>query len=106
MMPLRIGVLSFFFLYYAAYLPHAVMFSFPIVFSYIGSTHQDYRFRRNNGGSLTPERESMTSNVPFVALLQGTQDWSRLSEELKWTNAAIATLGAVAMGIKRIKSIV
>jgi uncharacterized membrane protein len=82
------------------------MFSFPIVFSYIGSSHQDYRYRRNNGGRLTPEREAVTSNIPFLALLQGKQSWAALADEVKWTNAGIAGLAAVAMGLRRLKSVV
>lgn len=85
----------------SVYLPHAVMFTFPIIFSYIGTTHQDYRFRRNNGGRLTPETEAITSNVPFVALLSGKQSWSQLKDEVKWTNAALAGLAAVAIATRR-----
>ena len=38
-----------------------------------GARAQDSRFRREIGGSLTPEREAATSNVPFLALLSGTR---------------------------------
>lgn len=83
--------------------PAAVMFSFPIVFSLIGSEHQDYRYRRSSGGLLTPEREVITSNIPFAALLAGKQSWSALAEETKWTNAGMAAMVGVIMALRRWK---
>lgn len=85
------------------YATHAIMFSFPIVFSYIGTTHQDYRYRRNSGGILTPEMEAQTSNIPFAAIVSGKQPLSALAEEMKWTNAALATLVAAGLALRRLR---
>lgn len=81
--------------------PSVVMFTFPIIFAAIGTAHQDYRFRRGWGGQLTPDEEAKTSNIPFGALLTGRQSWSKLSEELKWTNAAIAVGFAAIVALRR-----
>lgn len=80
----------------------AAMFSFPIVFSFIGGAHQDYRFRRGNGGQLSPEQEESTSNIPFVALIRGKQSFQDLWKEFKWTNAAMALAGGVLLACKRL----
>jgi hypothetical protein len=87
---------------YALYIPEIVMFTFPIVFALIGSEHQDYRFRRGSGGTLTPEYEHLTSNIPFAALLSGRQSFKKLYDEMKWTNAGLA---ACLAGVKIIRMI-
>jgi len=53
------------------YAAQAVMCTMPAVFSLIGGAHIDMRHRRGSGGTLTPERDVRTSNVPFLALAQG-----------------------------------
>lgn len=78
-------------------------FSFPIVIAFIGSEHQDYRFRRNNGGVLTPEKERVTSNIPFLAILQGKQSMKDVIAESKGTNTAIACLVAMIAAARRLK---
>lgn len=85
------------------YVSEIVMFTFPIVFTLIGSEHQDYRFRRGSGGVLSPEMEDRTSNIPFLALITGKQSWSDLSHEVKWTNTGIAAAIAVSLFLKRIR---
>ena len=70
--------------------PSVIMFTMPIIFAAIGSTHIDYRYRRGNGGLLTPEMENETSNIPFVALMTGKQNWNDLKNEMKDVNAGIA----------------
>jgi len=85
------------------FLPEVVMFSFPIVFALIGSEHQDYRYRRNSGGSLTPEFERITSNIPFMALLRGKQSWSELYNEIKWTNASVGVSIALAFALRNLR---
>lgn len=37
------------------YLTEIIMFSFPMIFALIGGSHQDYRYRRNEGGYLPKE---------------------------------------------------
>jgi len=83
------------------YLPQVAFFSGPLLFAMIGTSHIDHRYRRNIGGTLTPEKEAVTSNIPFCALLTGRQSWSSLAEELKWTNASIATILAIILQLRR-----
>lgn len=80
----------------------AVVFTFPIIFAYIGGAHQDYRYRRGEGGILTPERENVTSNIPFLAMIEGKQSFSDLAKEVKWTNAAGGVLIAALFALKRL----
>ena len=72
------------------FIAEAAMFAFPLAFAAIGTTHQDSRFRRGMGGSLSPEYERMTSNVPFVALLTSKQPFDALVNEIKWLNVGVA----------------
>jgi uncharacterized membrane protein len=81
--------------------PSFVMFVFPSVFALVGGAHQDSRFRRGMGGTLTPEVDAKTSNVPFWALVSGRQPWGKLGEELKVSNAGIAIVAAVLLALRR-----
>ena len=85
------------------FLPEIVMFSFPMIFAIIGTSHQDYRYRRNSGGILTPEMDAITSNIPFIALLSGKQSWSSLYDEIKWSNAGIGVAVAIAFALRNIR---
>ena len=85
------------------FLPEIAFYTFPLVFTVIGSSHQDYRYRRGSGGSLTPEREAVTSNVPFAALVAGTQSWSKFADEMKWTNAGVAALFGLGFALRQLK---
>jgi uncharacterized membrane protein len=85
------------------FLPEIVFYTFPIVFSAIGSSHQDYRYRRGSGGTLTPQREAVTSNVPFAALVTGRQSWSKLADEFKWMNAGVAALVGLGFALRQLK---
>jgi len=80
-----------------------VMFLSPAVFAALGGTHQDSRFRRGMGGSLTAEREARTSNLPFVALLEGRQSWQALANDLaaKPVNVAVGVAAALALALLR-----
>ena len=53
------------------FLGEFVLFAFPLLFAWVGGAHQDYRYRRNMGGSLSPQVDAVTSNVPFYAFLTG-----------------------------------
>jgi uncharacterized membrane protein len=86
----------------AVYPTHLVMYSFPVLFAFVGGEHQDYRYRRHNGGILTPEVDDVTSNVPFLAIIRGKQSLCKVTEEMKWTNASLALLGAVALAARRL----
>lgn len=81
----------------ALYYPEVAFWSLPLVWAYLGGAHQDYRHRRKSGGVLTPEKDAMTSNVPFVAMLQGKQSFDLWKEETKWVNAGIGGTAALAM---------
>jgi prenyl protein peptidase len=78
-----------------------VMFATPLLFAAVGSAHQDYRYRRGSGGLLSPETEAKTSNVPFVAMIQGRQSASSFLLETKGLNAALAVLLGVGLAISR-----
>ena len=86
------------------YAAQAVTFGFPILFAFIGGAHQDHRFRRGNGGILPVEKDAVTSNVPFVALLAGHQSWSVLASEMKWLNASVAVTVAAALATRRFRA--
>eukprot|EP01063_Lacrimia_lanifica_P001950 TRINITY_DN11008_c0_g1_i2.p1 TRINITY_DN11008_c0_g1~~TRINITY_DN11008_c0_g1_i2.p1 ORF type:complete len:249 (+),score=76.12 TRINITY_DN11008_c0_g1_i2:84-830(+) len=57
------------------------------------AAHQDSRYARGIGGSLSDETWATTSHVPFVAVAQGHQSLAQAWEESKQTNAM---LGAAA----------
>lgn len=85
------------------FIPEVVMFSFPMAFAYIGGAHQDQRFRRGSGGTLTPDKDKKTSNVPFAALLTGQQSWSTLSSELKYSNLSIAMATSALIALRKLR---
>lgn len=85
------------------YPTQVVMYVFPTVFAFIGGEHTDYRYRRGNGGVLSPEKDATTSNIPFAAMLAGKQKLSALGDEMKWTNAGLAVLTAAAFAAKRFR---
>ena len=77
----------------------SLFFAGPLLLATFGTAHQDSRFRRNMGGTLSPEKEERTSNIPFAALLTGSQEWKRLLEEIKWLNGGLATLIILALHV-------
>ena len=85
------------------FVPEIVMCAWPAVFVYIGSSHQDSRYRRGMGGTLSKEKEEKTSNIPFVALFTGKQSWTALSKEIKLENAAVAVLGSSLIALRRMR---
>lgn len=63
----------------------------PLLVAWIGGSHTDSRHRRGMGGTLRPEEDAMSSNVPLIALLRnagasGSMSW----DEFKVLNAFIA----------------
>jgi uncharacterized membrane protein len=82
--------------------PEIIFFSMPAVFAGIGGAHQDYRFRKGSGGHLDPEIDRKTCNVPFVALVTGKQSWAQLYEDMKVTNAIVATSAALLLHARRV----
>jgi uncharacterized membrane protein len=85
------------------FLPEVVMFSFPMLFAYIGGAHQDARFLRGSGGKLTQEKYNRTSNVPFYAFLTGHQSWSTLSSEIKYSNVSIALATSALLALRKLR---
>ena len=72
------------------------LLSGPLFVALVGTHHQDYRYRRNIGGTLTPERELVTSNIPFLALISGRNDWYELFNEMKKMNCLV---GITSVGL-------
>ena len=71
------------------YIAECAFYCGAATFILLGTHHQDYRFRNGIGGpgvSKQNELEVMTSNFPFLALLDGRQSWKLLTDELKWGN--------------------
>ena len=75
-------------------------FAGPLALASVGTWHQDSRFRRGMGGTLTPDMESKTSNIPFAALLMGRQDWGKLWHEFKGLNALLPALVVLALHVR------
>eukprot|EP00934_Nitzschia_sp_Nitz4_P000218 Nitzschia sp. Nitz4//scaffold161_size51353//34113//34901//NITZ4_006953-RA/size51353-processed-gene-0.76-mRNA-1//-1//CDS//3329537924//218//frame0 len=65
----------------------------PSAVALLGGAHTDSRFRRGMGGSLSPEYDSQTSNIPFWAMISGQQGsgtWDAFARDVKPLNAAMA----------------
>ena len=83
----------------------------PTLVALIGGSHHDSRFKRGIGGTLPPEVDARTSNVPFVGMLFGDQSqdggvggaFKKLGSELKGYNMALGASIAVAMAMRRVK---
>jgi len=85
-----IGLLGLGFAITTPYVGRLALLTGPLFVAIIGTHHQDSRFRRGIGGTLTEEREKETSNLPFIAILSGKNDASKLVQELKLTNVCVA----------------
>ena len=70
--------------------PQRVWWSMPMLVAWIGGSHTDSRYRRNMGGTLPPEYDAKTSNMPFLAMMQHG-GWNELLAEFKPLNALVAT---------------
>ena len=77
----------------------SMFFAGPILLATFGTAHQDSRFRRNMRGTLSPEKERITSNIPFLALFVGKQNWEQLGNEIKWLNCGLATIIVLALHV-------
>lgn len=85
------------------YLPKIVFYTFPLVFACVGGWHQDSRYLRGSGGYLSQDKYEKTSNIPFVALLNGSQSWKQLDKEIKWSNASIGVALAALAALSRMR---
>jgi len=86
------------------YVTEVVAFAGPVLTTLLCGSHMDYRYRRGEGGTLTPEQEAKSSFFPFVALVEGRQSWSALWDEAKGLNAGIALFvsGVIAFRTRRL----
>jgi len=87
-----------------ASVPQALCLAGPVLVAVAGGAHQDSRFRRGLGGSLPPDVDAKTSNVPFLAMVTGAQGegaFSGLAKELKPLNAAAAVAVAAGFALRR-----
>lgn len=86
-------------------IPLKVWWLGPTFVALLGGNHTDSRFRRNIGGTLPPELDCQTSNIPFLAILSGKQvgGWEGLRNEIKPINAALAVTASSMMWILRRK---
>ena len=80
-----------------------VMFTSPLLVTALLTEHMDHRFRRGIGGSLPPERDEATSNVPFGAFVRGKQSLSQLLSEVKWVNVGCAIGLAALLHVVRMR---
>ncbi len=80
--------------------PQKVWWSFPAIVALVGGAHSDSRYRRGLGGTLSPEYDAKTSNVPFIALVKNG-GWNELASEVKPLNALLATSVATAYVLRR-----
>ncbi|KAJ3090766.1 CAAX prenyl protease [Physocladia obscura] len=81
------------------FLTARLLFTFPAVFAVIGGAHQDRRFVRD--GKWSQEFIDKTSLIPFVALVDGRQQWSVLWNELKHVNIGVGAVGAIVFAFFR-----
>lgn len=70
-----------------------IMFTFPTIFAFIGSLHQDFRYRKLS--FLTKEIEENSCLFPFISLIEGKQSWRKLKMELKYPTVSIAFIYAI-----------
>lgn len=78
-------------------LPQRIWWCGPAAVAWLGGAHTDSRFQRGMGGTLSPEYESKTSNIPFWAIIcgkQGSGSWQALINEMKPMNAALAIMAS------------
>lgn len=77
----------------ATALPQQIWWCGPAAIALLGGSHTDSRFRRGMGGTLPPEYECQTSNIPFWAIAsgkQGSNAWQGMVEDIKPLNALLA----------------
>lgn len=87
-------------------IPQATCLSMPMMVALLGGAHIDSRYRRGMGGSLTPELDSSTSNIPFLAIFKKSisgnfNQFKELAEESKGLNYMMAFSLAAALAFRR-----
>lgn len=66
----------------------------PVVCFTLLALHSDRAQRKS--GDLSETKEAQTSNIPFLALVDGRQSWSKVQEEIMGSNASNA---GIAVGV-------
>lgn len=87
-------------------IPQRIWWAGPAAIAWLGGSHTDSRFRRGMGGTLSPEYESQTSNVPFWAMISGKQGsgcWGKISEEMKPLNALAAVAVSTLWILRKVR---
>ena len=87
-------------------IPHQVWWCGPAAVALLGGWHTDSRFSRGIGGTLLPEYECQTSNIPFWAIAsgkQGTNAWQSMIEDIKPLNALVAIGGTSLWVLRRVR---
>lgn len=86
-------------------IPLQVWWLGPALVAWLGGSHTDSRFRRGMGGTLDPEYERQTSNIPFLAMITGKQNscWEGLRKELKPLNATLALAASSLWVLRRMR---
>lgn len=85
-------------------LPQRIWWLGPSFVAWLGGSHTDSRYRRGIGGTMDPSFSSMTSNVPFFAMLtgkQGSGSFRSLVNETKELNAAAAIAASTIWILRR-----
>jgi uncharacterized membrane protein len=78
-------------------IPQRLWLMMPLAVAWIGGAHTDSRFRRGMGGTLEPEYDRQTSNIPFAAMITSQGGWEALiKDELKLWNVVAAMALAAA----------
>ncbi|CAJ1948297.1 unnamed protein product [Cylindrotheca closterium] len=90
----------------ATSVPMRLWWSGPAFVAWLGGAHTDSRFRRGLGGQMDPMYDSLTSNVPFFALVSGKQgsgSWKALQHETKELNALASVAASTIWILRRIR---
>ena len=90
----------------AASLPQRIWWTGPAAVAWLGGSHTDSRFRRGMGGTLPPEYDCQTSNIPFWAMIcgkQGSGSWNELMNEVKPLNALVAVGISTLMVLRKMR---
>jgi hypothetical protein len=86
--------------------PQMIWWCGPAAIAWLGGGHTDSRFRRGIGGTMSPEYESQTSNIPFWAIVSGKQgsgSAQALWQEVKPLNAGVALAVSSLWVLRRVR---
>jgi hypothetical protein len=87
-------------------IPQMIWWCGPAAIAWLGGGHTDSRFRRGIGGTMLPEYESQTSNIPFWAIVSGKQgsgSAQALLQEVKPLNVGVALAMSSLWVLRRVR---